>query len=920
MSSNSKNPYLDLEQKWQNLWYENNLYGAVDNDQTREKKYILVEFPYPSGSNLHVGHCFRYTVPDVYSRFLRMRGYNVLFPIGWDAFGLPTEEYARKTGINPKIVTKQNVDNFRAELKKLGFGFDWQREFATSDPEYYKWTQWIFGELYKAGLAEQKEVELWWCEKLATVLANEEIIEIDGKKVSERGEYPVEKKKMTQWILKMPEYAEQLLAGLELTDFPHHIKEMQRNWIGKSEGAIVDWKLQTSETPILDVDPQKTRVLESEFEQKLADSQNFAGLFAGVYFLNSDGQVLITKRSLNDPEGAGLWDLPGGSVEHGETVWEGAIREAIEEAGIQPENINFIHNYTFESSKGTHGVFMFYARTDKTPVLNEEHDEYRWVSYVDSQELLWNDNLKAGVTKLYQTIYPAFADKPENIDFEIPFRERSIVVIKIKETGEFVVYDKALSNDFRVRFPGGHIDSGENSLQASVREVLEEAGLSNIEYIGKLGASHGFYDWAPDKSTMIHKLDHFHYFECTQLDWDNRKSGIERHISCYLASEEYVREKSVGQFLNILDKIPEIKQNHQQNTLQTFTTRVDTLYSVTFLVLAPENPKVLQITTPDQLPAIQNYIDQTKNMSDLDRQIAKEKTGEFTGTYAIHPLTGESIPVWISDFVLPGYGTGCVMADAHDERDYELAKKYGIELKETIAPEYGGQKPNETFVEGVGVIVFNPETQKYGYISNLNNNSYTVVGGGIEKAETPQQAAIRELAEEAGLTDINSVISLDRVFYSHYYNHSKELNRVALTHTQLIILNSDNLVESQQEKHENLELLWGTPEEIISKIDAQNNPHQIEFVKLGVNRAIQSGFDTTSDIKKYPQSVVVDDGILYNSGEFSGLRSVEAKQKITQKLIDLGRGRKQINYKFRDWVFSRQRYWGEPFPFEYIKK
>jgi leucyl-tRNA synthetase len=169
-----------------------------------------------------------------------MNGYNVLFPMGWDAFGLPTEERARKEGKNPRLITQENIQNFKTQLLRMGYGFDWDREFSTTDPEYYKWTQWIFGEFYKAGLAEQKEMEVWWCPELKTVLSNEEILDgPNGTKVSERGEHPVVRKKMRQWVLKMPEYAEKLLSGLEQTHFPEHIKEMQRNWIGKSEGCVV---------------------------------------------------------------------------------------------------------------------------------------------------------------------------------------------------------------------------------------------------------------------------------------------------------------------------------------------------------------------------------------------------------------------------------------------------------------------------------------------------------------------------------------------------------------------------------------------------------------------------------------------------------------------------------------------------------
>lgn len=233
-----------LEKKWQKIWSRAALYSSVDFQNKKEKFYILTEFPFPSGASLHVGHCFRYTVPDIYSRFLRMSGKNVMFPMGWDAFGLPTEEFARKTGKNPVDVTKENIKNLKSDLQTMGYGFDWNREFSTTDADYYQWTQWIFTLFYKAGLATQTEVELWWCPEMGTVLANEEVQEDDdGNKISERGSHPVYKKTMRQWVLKMPKYAEELLSGLEDTDFPAFVKDMQKNWIGKSCGLEIDWEL-----------------------------------------------------------------------------------------------------------------------------------------------------------------------------------------------------------------------------------------------------------------------------------------------------------------------------------------------------------------------------------------------------------------------------------------------------------------------------------------------------------------------------------------------------------------------------------------------------------------------------------------------------------------------------------------------------
>lgn len=231
--------HKSIEQKWNDLWFKSNIYKAEDFS-SKPKKYILVEFPYPSGSGLHCGHAYRFTMPDVYSRKLRMDGNNVLFPIGWDAFGLPAENYAVQTGVHPAETTRKSIDTYRKQMRMMGYGFDWDREVNTTDPKYYKWTQWIFLKFFEAGLAELREQPVWWCEKLRTVLANEEVLD-DGKggKISERGEHPVEKRMLKQWILKMPAYAEKLLAGLETIDFPQSIKIAQREWIGRSEGATI---------------------------------------------------------------------------------------------------------------------------------------------------------------------------------------------------------------------------------------------------------------------------------------------------------------------------------------------------------------------------------------------------------------------------------------------------------------------------------------------------------------------------------------------------------------------------------------------------------------------------------------------------------------------------------------------------------
>ena len=378
-----------IEKKWQKYWDENKTFKTLD-DHTKEKFYALDMFPYPSGAGLHVGHPEGYTATDILSRYKRANGYNVLHPMGWDAFGLPAEQYALDTGNDPRDFTKTNIDTFRRQIKELGFSYDWDREVNTTDPNYYKWTQWIFKKLYEKGLAYVDEVPVNWCPALGTVLSNEEVI--DGK--SERGGHPVERRPMRQWVLKITDYAEKLLADLDILDWPESLKAMQRNWIGKSVGAEIDFKIE-----------------------------------------------------------------------------------------------------------GT---------------------------------------------------------------------------------------DKAFT---------------------------------------------------------------------------------------------------------------------------VFTTRADTVFGVSYCVLAPEHKLVEEIVTEEQRATVEEYLDIVKRKSDLERtDLNKDKTGVFTGAYAINPVNGEKVELWIADYVLASYGTGAVMAvPAHDERDYEFATKFNLPIKaviedngEVVVPFYGdGKHINSDFINGL---------------------------------------------------------------------------------------------------------------------------------------------------------------------------------------------------------------------------
>ncbi|MBO7686476.1 MAG: leucine--tRNA ligase [Kiritimatiellae bacterium] len=273
--------YTEIEKKWQKFWLEHKTF-KTENGGGKPKFYCLDMFPYPSGAGLHVGHPEGYTATDILCRYKRMKGFNVLHPMGWDAFGLPAEQYAVETGTHPAITTKKNVDRFREQIRALGFSYDWDREVNTTDPKYYKWTQWIFEQLYKKGLAYVAEVPVNWCPALGTVLANEEVI--DGR--SERGNHPVIRRPMRQWMLKITAYAERLLAGLDTLDWPEGIKEMQRNWIGKSTGALVDFGV---------VAEGGTASVQQQGEKITVYTTRCDTLFGATYMVLSPEHGLVSK-------------------------------------------------------------------------------------------------------------------------------------------------------------------------------------------------------------------------------------------------------------------------------------------------------------------------------------------------------------------------------------------------------------------------------------------------------------------------------------------------------------------------------------------------------------------------------------------------------------------------------------------------
>ena len=245
-------PFRNIEKKWQKYWKTHATFKCIeDTSYPKEKRmYVLDMFPYPSSAGLHVGHPLGYTATDIYCRYFRMKGYNVLHPIGWDSFGLPAETYAIQTGTHPRVTSEKNIQTFRSQIESLGFSYDWDREIATHTSEYYQWTQWIFLQLYKKNLVYQADIPVWYCDQLGTVLANEEVILTDKGPRSERGNHPVSRRLLTQWMLRITEYAERLTQGLSSLDWPDSIKSMQRNWIGRKEGASITFYSEKDSHPI----------------------------------------------------------------------------------------------------------------------------------------------------------------------------------------------------------------------------------------------------------------------------------------------------------------------------------------------------------------------------------------------------------------------------------------------------------------------------------------------------------------------------------------------------------------------------------------------------------------------------------------------------------------------------------------------
>ncbi|MCL2869743.1 class I tRNA ligase family protein, partial [Candidatus Saccharibacteria bacterium] len=598
----------EIEPKWQKVWAKTQIYAANDFDK-KPKFVMLTEFPYPSGAAMHMGHTMTYTGGDIIARYKRAQGYNVLFPMAFDAFGLPAENYAIKNKVTPQAAVEQNIAHFRAQLDRMGCSFDWNRIFATTDPEYYKWTQWFFLQFFKKGLAYQDEIAINWCPFCKTGLANEEVV--NGR--HERCDTLVEKKLLKQWMLRITDYADRLIDGLKDVDYPSRIADQQVNWIGKSTGAEVDFQICHSE-------------------------------------LASESSPKILKQ-------------------------------------------------------------------------------------------VQDDDLKITV----------------------------------------------------------------------------------------------------------------------------------------------------------------------------FTTRPDTIFGATFMVLAPEHPLVAKITTADRKDEVDTYIKTAQAKSEVERQETDhEKTGAFAGAYVINPATNKPIPVWIADYVLMGYGTGAIMAvPAHDERDYDFATKFNIPITQVVAPtELDLQHPpiegkKNTTRKVVMCLIKHPVKDEWLTLKwPKRPDWHTLVMGGIEGDEDVETAARREIAEKTGYTHLKLVDMMPLKINSIFYAAHKDVNRDIITTVlkfELQDLKQQALQRDEVEQAEDNQQVWTPRCELEQLQPVAELPYILNWL---------AG----------KPMVYVGDGQIVNSDQFDGLTVEEAKKQVVAWLENKGVAHTKVNYKLRDWVYSRQRYWGEPIPIIHCPK
>ncbi len=729
--------HKEIEKKWQDYWDKNKTfksYNPGDKESFNKPKYYVLDmFPYPSGAWLHVGHPEWYTANDIIARYKKAKWYNVLHPMGWDAFWLPAENYAIKTWTHPRVTTDKNIATFKKQIKSLWISYDWDREIDTTNPEYYKWTQWIFLKMFEHWLAYEQDLPINYCPSCKTGLANEEVL---NDFTCERCHTKVEKKKIRQWVLAITKYADRLLKDVDKLDWPESIKEMQRNWIWKSEGC--------------------------EFEMKVAQK----------------------KWESPTPQG-------GGHNVLARISFESIILENIEKVKKKKKKIR---------------ISLFKS------ILKGKND-------------IWNIDIN------WNFLYNHFIKKSKK----------------------------------------------EALLRISLFQTIIKS-IENISFTNNI--------WYIIVNNFIIKI----------ILWTNEKW---LYLKTYYISNKFT--KLYQEYLQELEK----------NTpkISVYTTRIDTVFGMTYAVIAPDHKDVEKFITPEQKEVCQKYIEDSAKKSDQDR-IAdnKEKTWVFTGSYVINPFNWKEVPLWIADYVLGNYWTWAVMAvPAHDTRDFEFAKKYNLEIKQSIAPifewwsewKWMPKKDKKTLkTNWVWVLMENQEWQIW-ILEWKNDNWKTFISWWIEKWEKAIEWAKREVKEETWYYDLSKKWSF--IIISKNYHPPKDINFDATAYCFYFKLNSLKKEEVDIKELKKHIFKWYEKKEIKKILSFNSNKYIFEqFLEK--------------------QTAFTDLWILVNSWEFSWLESKQAQEKLIEYATRKWFWKKKVNYKLRDWLFSRQRYWGEPIPLIHLEK
>lgn len=724
----------EIEKKWQKFWEENNTFKTFNPseegfDKTKEKFYVLDMFPYPSWDWLHVWHPEWYTANDILARYKKTKWFNVLHPMWWDAFWLPAENYAIKTWTHPKITTAKNIENFKRQIKSLWFSYDWDREIDTTDPEYYKWTQWIFLKMFEAWLAYEQDLPINYCPSCKTWLANEEVL---NDFTCERCWTKVEKRQLRQWVLAITKYADRLLSDVDKLDWPESIKEMQRNWIGKSEG---------------------TEFRMEKWEQK--------------------------KWRLPLPKWGGL-NCPAKS----------SLKYSIF------ENINFVKKKINFSWK----IIWTFEIEDKIVHFNSENilKHFKSKSYSEFVKRV----------KLLTVVF-------ENVENLIFIEKLKWYFIFKNKVIKVVFWEQSNWNFFVKTY---YVDDKKT-------KFLQETFSKNIFWM------HMIYDWNHSKEEYNNIIEKFKNDKtCVQITkwkyccsfifkFENEKELIEYQRKNNLKISTSLKQNNFSNLFyfkiqNDFELIKSIDDGIIENpSISVYTTRIDTVFGMTYAVLAPDHPKVWDFITPEQIEVCQNYIEESAKKSDQDRTADnKEKTWVFTGSYVINPFNNSPVPLWIWDYVLGNYGTWAVMAvPAHDQRDFEFAKKYNLEIIPTI------------------------------YSKEI----------------------IQKYKEQA-----------DEIFFS-------------------------NLTQEEADKH------------ILETQKLEDNFFDnLPFTNDGFIWNINYSIEKEEDMEKASQ--------IWQ--KYFTISSEEARKEFTKFAEENWFGKKKINYKLRDWLFSRQRYWWEPIPLIHFSK